>query len=131
VGKIDHPGHAHAFYTNLADDIARKQAHVNETYPEYAPLLDTLISFALKNTESGLDGAPERPVSDRSIRLAGTQAKTTLENALPQPGSLSTVTLTEQQITSWLAMEMKNSPDLPLRDVQVYLRDGTIQIWDW
>jgi hypothetical protein len=89
-----------------------------------------LISFAVNNAESGMDGAPERPgepiVPSDS---AGIQAKTTLENALPQPGSLSTATLTEQQITSWLAMEMKNSPDLPLRDVQVYLRDGTIQIW--
>ena len=26
-------------------------------------------------------------------------------------------------------MEMKNSPDLPLRDVQIYLRDRIIQIW--
>ncbi len=26
-------------------------------------------------------------------------------------------------------MEMKNSPDLPLRNVQIYLRDGKIQLW--
>ncbi|MCB9146937.1 MAG: hypothetical protein H6635_16380, partial [Anaerolineales bacterium] len=37
--------------------------------------------------------------------------------------------LTEQEITSWLALEMKNSPDLPLSDVQVYLRDGSVQVW--
>ena len=131
VGKLIIPATPTPFTQTLADDIAAQtRADVNEIYPEYAPLLDTLISFALKNTESGLDGAPERPgepiVPSDS---AGTQAKTTLENALPQPGSLSTVTLTEQQITSWLAMEMRSSPDLPLRDVQVYLRDGTIQIW--
>jgi hypothetical protein len=26
-------------------------------------------------------------------------------------------------------MEMKENPDLPLSDVQVYMRDGKIQIW--
>lgn len=109
---------------------AQTRADISEMYPEYASLVDTLISFAINNAESGMDGAPERPgepiiPSD----TAGIEAKTTLENALPQPGSLSTTTLTEQQITSWLAMEMKDSPDLPLSDLQVFLRDGTIQIW--
>jgi tetratricopeptide (TPR) repeat protein len=119
------------FTQTLADDVAAQtRADISEMYPEYAPLVETLISFAINNAASGMDGAPERPgepiiPSDS----AGTQAKTTLENALPQPGSLSTATLTEEQITSWLAMEMRNSPDLPLSDVQVYLRDGTIQIW--
>jgi tetratricopeptide (TPR) repeat protein len=115
----------------LADDIApQTRAKVITEYPQYAPLVDTLISFAVNNTESGTDGAPERPGAPIvPSDSAGTQAKTTLEKALPQPGSLNTATLTEQQITSWLAMEMKNNPDLPLSDVQVYLRDGQIQVW--
>jgi len=119
------------FTLALADDIAAQtRADVNAKYPEYGPLVDTLISFAMNNAENGMDGAPERPgepivPSD----LAGIQAITSIQNALPQPGSLSTLTLTEQQITSWLAMEMKNSPDLHLHDVQVYLRDETVQIW--
>jgi len=119
------------FTQTLADDVAAQtRADVSEMYPEYAPLVDTLIRFAINNAESGMDGAPERPGAPIvPSDSAGIVAKTTLENALPQPGSLSTATLTEQQITSWLAMEMKNNPDLPLSDVQVYLRDGTIQIW--
>jgi tetratricopeptide (TPR) repeat protein len=119
------------FTQTLADDVAAQtRADVSEKYPEYAPLVDTLIRFAINNAESGMDGAPERPGAPIvPSDSAGIVAKTTLENALPQPGSLSTATLTEQQITSWLAMEMKNNPDLPLSDVQVYLRDGTIQIW--
>jgi hypothetical protein len=52
-----------------------------------------------------------------------------LANSLPQPGSMTSVTITEQQISSWLALEMKNNPDLPLSEVQVYLRDGKVQIW--
>jgi len=57
------------------------------------------------------------------------EAKSMFANSIPQPGSLSSATITEQQITSWLAMEMKNSPDLPLSEIQVYLRGGQIQIW--
>ncbi|MDO8755687.1 MAG: hypothetical protein Q7J80_17470 [Anaerolineales bacterium] len=116
---------------SLANDIApQTRAQVSATYPQYAPLVDALINFAIQNSESGMEGAPERPgaeivTSDKT----GLEAKIALENALPQPGSLSSVTITEQQITSWLALEMKNSPDLPLRDVQIYLRDGKIQVW--
>ena len=77
-----------------------------------------------------MEGAPERPGAEifpsDAVALEG---KTALENALPQPGSLNTATLTEQQITSWLAMEMANNPDLPLKNVQIYLRDGQVQVW--
>lgn len=115
----------------LADNVASEtRAQVNEEYPQYAPLVDTLISLAISNTKNGMEGAPERPgaaiVPSDSVGLEG---KNALKNALPQPGSLNTATLTEQQITSWLAMEMRNSPDLPLRDVQVYLRDSQIEVW--
>jgi hypothetical protein len=89
-----------------------------------------LIGLAIKNAESGMQGAPERPGAEIiPFDGAGEEARSKLENALPQPGALSSVTLNEQQITSWLAMQMKNSPDLPLSDVQVYLRDDKIQIW--
>jgi hypothetical protein len=103
---------------------------MNENYPQYAPLVDALIGFAVNSADSGLDGAPERPGAPiLPSDAAGVEAKTALENALPQPGSLSSATLTERQLTSWLVMEMKNNPDLPLSDVQVYLRDNKIQIW--
>ncbi|HET7145093.1 MAG TPA: hypothetical protein VFI68_13830, partial [Anaerolineales bacterium] len=115
----------------LADDIApQTRAEVSAEYPQYAALVETLISFAVNNTQNGMDGAPERPGAPiLTSETAGAQAKTALEKALPQPGSLNTVTLTEQQLTSWLAMEMKNNPDLPLHDIQIYLRDGQIQVW--
>ncbi len=115
----------------LTDGVAAQtRAQVVTKYPEYAPLVDTLISFAVNNTESGMDGAPERPgVQIVPSDSVGLQAKKSFEKALPQPGSLNTAMLTEQQITSWLAMEMKNSPDLPLSDVQVYLQNGEIQVW--
>jgi len=119
------------FTQDLPADIASQtRADISKTYPQYALLTDTLISFALKNTDSGMDGAPAQPgESIVASESAGAQAMKTIENALPQPGSLSTITLSEQEITSWLATEMKNSQDLPLENVQVYLRDNKIQIW--
>lgn len=115
----------------LADDIAAQtRAEIGASYPQYAPLVDALISLAVSNAKSGMEGAPERPGAQIiSSDTAGLEAKTALESALPQPGTLNTVTLTELQITSWLAMEMKNNPDLPMREIQVYLRNGQIQIW--
>jgi hypothetical protein len=131
IAKLILPATPTALAQPLADDIApQTRAEVTVKYPQYATLVDTLISFAVHNTANGMEGAPEQPGAPIvPSDLAGTQAKTILENALPQPGSLNTATLTEQQITSWLAAEMKNSPDLPLRDVQVYLRDGQVQVW--
>ncbi|MCK6567294.1 MAG: hypothetical protein DCC59_06055 [Chloroflexi bacterium] len=115
----------------LPDDVAPDtRAEVGKKYPEYAPLVDALLGYAISNAKNGMDGAPERP-GDRILTsdTAGIEAKKMLAASLPQPGSMSTVTITERQITSWLIMEMKNSPDLPLSEVQVYLRDGKVQIW--
>ena len=120
-------------YTEIssAGNVAlQTRAQMSTKYPQYASLLDALIGFAMSNTEGGMEGAPERPGAEiLPSDEAGMEAKITLENSLPQPGSLSSVSLTERQLTSWLTMEMKNNPDLPLSDVQVYMRDGKIQIW--
>jgi tetratricopeptide (TPR) repeat protein len=106
------------------------RAEVNKTNPEYAPLVDALLGFAVANAGNGMEGAPERP-GDRIIVSdeLGMETKDMLAKSLPQPGSMTSVTITEQQITSWLVMELKNNPDLPLSEVQVYLRDGKVQIW--
>lgn len=115
----------------LPDDLApQTRAEVNETYPQYAPLVDALLGFAVSNAENGMDGAPERP-GDRIVTsdTAGVEAKVMLSNSLPQPGTMTSVTITEQQLSSWLVMETKNNPDLPLSDIQVYLRNGKVQIW--
>lgn len=115
----------------LADDVApQTRAEVNAQYPQYAPLMDALLGFAIDNSENGMEGAPERP-GDRILASdsTGLEAKSMLENSLPQPGSMTTLTITEQQLTSWIAMELKNNPDLPLNDIQVYLRDNKVQVW--
>lgn len=117
--------------SNLPDDVApQTRAEINKSHPEFTPLVDALLGFALENASNGMEGAPERPGDKIATSdVAGMEAKALLENSLPQPGSMTSVTITEQQITSWLAMEMKNNPDLPLSDIQVFLRDGKVQIW--
>ena len=115
----------------LVDGVApQTRAEVSENYPQYAALVDALIGFAVSNAGNGMEGAPERPGDEITIsEQSGMEVETMLENSLPQPGSLTSITITEQQITSWLALEMKNNPDLPLSDVQVFLRNGQIQVW--
>jgi tetratricopeptide (TPR) repeat protein len=115
----------------LADDIAPKtRAQIGESYPQYSQLMDALISYAVENANNGMEGAPERPGAEIMVsENAGTEAKSAFEKTLFQPGALNSVSITEQQITSWLAMGMSKNPDLPLSDVQVYLRNGKVQIW--
>ncbi|MBI5951405.1 MAG: hypothetical protein HY865_07090 [Chloroflexi bacterium] len=116
--------------SSAGDVASQTRAEMSAKYPQYAALLDALIGFAVNNAEGGMEGAPERPgaeiiPSDETAM----EVKLTLENSMPAPGSLSSISLTERELTSWLAMEMKENPDLPLSDVQVYMRDGKIQIW--
>ncbi len=115
----------------LTSDIAPEtRAEINTKYPQYAPLVDALILLAVENSGSGMEGAPERPGAEIiTSDVTAREAKVLLANSIPQPGSLSSATITEQQVTSWIAMEMKNNPDLPLSEVQVYLRNGKIQVW--
>jgi hypothetical protein len=92
--------------------------------------VDALIDLALSNAEAGMEGAPPRPgaeiIPSNSI---AEETRAIIQKSLPKPGSLSSVALSEQQLTSWLDMELQNNPDLPLSDVQVYLRDDKIQLW--
>lgn len=112
------------------DIASQTRARIGAQYPQYAPLVDALISFAVDNAESGLEGAPERPgVQMVPSETTALEAITAFEKALPQPGSLSSVTLTEKQLTSWLALEIQNTPDLPLSDMHVYLQNDRIQLW--
>lgn len=116
---------------SLSADIApQTRAEINQTYPQYASLVDALLGLALDNAQNGMEGAPKRP-GDAIIAsdLVGLEAKSKLMNSMPEPGSMTTITITEQQLTSWIMLEMKDNPDLPLKDVQVYLRDGKVQIW--
>ena len=113
-----------------SDLASNTRAEISMKYPQYSPLVDALLQLAVENSEGGMEGAPERPgdpiMTSDNVAM---EAKAMFANSIPRPGSLSSATITEQQITSWLAMEMKNNPDLPLSEIQVYLRGGKVQIW--
>jgi tetratricopeptide (TPR) repeat protein len=115
----------------LAEDIAPEiRAQVGEKYPQYSQLINALIGLAVVNVDNGMDGAPERPGAEIMVsEKAGMEAQAMFAETLFQPGALNSVSITEQQVTSWLAMSMSKNPDLPLNDVQVYLRNGKVQIW--
>ena len=120
-----------AYGNAIESDMASEtRAEIGMKYPQYAPLVDALLQLSMESSNTGMEGAPERP-GDEIITsdVKALEAKSVLSNSIPQPGALSSVTINEQQLTSWLTMEMRNSPDLPLSDVQVYLRGGKIQIW--
>jgi tetratricopeptide (TPR) repeat protein len=131
MAKLFIPATATPIAQTFTDDVAAQtRAEISSNYPQYTVLVDSLISLAITNTENGMEGAPERPgTAIIPSNELGDEARMTLEQSLPQPGSLTSVSLNEQQLTSWLAMELQNSPDLPLNDIQVYLRDDKVQIW--
>jgi hypothetical protein len=52
----------------------------------------------------------------------------TAATSVPAGGEVS-ITLTEAQLTSFVALKLKDNPDAPLQDVQVFLRDGKIQLF--
>jgi tetratricopeptide (TPR) repeat protein len=131
VAKLIIPPTAEPFVSVLADDVAAQtRSDVSAKYPQYIPLVDALIDLALSNAETGMEGAPPRPgaqiIPSNSI---AEEARAVIEKSVPKPGSLTSVTLSEQQLTSWVAMELQNNPDLPLSDIQIYLRDDKIQLW--
>ena len=66
------------------------------------------------------------PVSTEAAGQLTEIWKTAFDNA--QNGQVSVV-ITEAQITSFLALKLAEQPNPPLTDVQVFLRDGKVQIY--
>ena len=131
VGRLILPATSIPLPENSAGDVAaQSRAEVGRSYPQYSALADALIAFAVNNAEAGMDGAPERPGAQilPSDSIAA-EAQSALTSSLPQPGSLTSMMLTEQQATSWLVLEAKKNADLPVSDLQVYLRNDKIQVW--
>jgi hypothetical protein len=61
------------------------------------------------------------PVSTEAAGEVEDLWRTALENA--QDGQV-TVVMTEEQLTSYVAVKLAEEPDAPFEDVQVFLRDG-------
>jgi hypothetical protein len=77
-------------------------------------------------------GGPTPPASPIAV---STEAAGELANlwsvaatSVPQGGEVS-VTLTETQLTSFVALRLQEQDDPPLKDIQVFLRDGKLQLY--
>lgn len=86
--------------------------------------------LALAALACSLGAAPTPPASPIPV---STEAAVELESALEtaaasEPGSEVTLTMTEEQVTSYVNNELAEQPDSPFTDAQVYLRDGQIQV---
>lgn len=86
-----------------------------------------LLAVASLACSVGL-GGPTPPASPIPF---STEAAGQFENLVTQAVGSSrdgevTVVVTEAQLTSYIALRLQETPDAPLQDVQVYLRDGQI-----
>jgi len=92
----------------------------------------TILSLALASLACDLSvGGPTPPASPIPVSTeAAGQLLTVWEDAVrTADGGQVSVTITEEQITSYLNFKLLEQTDPPLRDVQVFLRDGKIQIY--
>ena len=76
-------------------------------------------------------GAPTAPASPIpvSTEAAGELEdawQTALENA--GPNGEVTVVMTEEQVTSFVALKLAEEPDVPLENIQIFLRDGKMTL---
>jgi uncharacterized protein YpmS len=90
------------------------------------------LSLAGLACGSGLGvGAPTAPASAIPV---STEAAGELEdlwtNAIKNagPNGEVTVVMTEEQLTSYVAVKLAEEPDVPITDVQIFLRDGQMTL---
>ena len=76
-------------------------------------------------------GGPKPPASPIAV---STEAAGQFEDIITQAVGNSqngevTVVVTEEQLTSFIALKLAEDPDAPLQDIQIFLRDGQIVIY--
>lgn len=92
-----------------------------------------IIALALASLACDLSvGGPTPPASPIAVSTEAAGELTNLwssaATSVPQGGELS-LKLTEAQLTSFVALRLQDQPDAPLKDIQVFLRDGKIQLF--
>ena len=89
-----------------------------------------LLAAANLACSIGLGG----PTPPASPIVVSTEAAGQLEDIITQAVGSSqngevTITVTEEQLTSFIALKLAEEPDAPLQDVQIFLRDGQIVLF--
>jgi len=81
-----------------------------------------VLAAGLACSVPGLSSPTPIPVSTE----AAGELVATLTSITPGPGGEISVTLTQEQLTSYVATELARSPDVPLTEPQIVLDDGKI-----
>jgi hypothetical protein len=87
-------------------------------------LLATLVFGALACNLPGANSPTAIPVSTEAA--GGLVA--TLTSITPGPGGETTITLTQEQLTSYVALELQKTPDVPFTDPQIILTEGKLKM---
>jgi uncharacterized protein YpmS len=91
--------------------------------------LTVLVLASLSCNLPGKSKAPEPtpiPVSTESIEELEQEIEDAVATA--QSGGPVELTFTEQQLTSLAAAQLESQPDTPVKDIQVSLRNGQVEI---
>lgn len=97
---------------------------------EQQALLEALTSLARLAIASEANNAPVAPGPAITVDLEqGRAFRQTLRQAVPATGGVGQVLVTEAQLTGWLALELRHTPELPVRDPQVYLLNERIHVF--
>jgi hypothetical protein len=91
-----------------------------------------VVALALAGLACDLSvGGPSAPGSPIpvSTQAAGQVRELWKAAATNAANDQISVTITEEQLTSFVALKLQENPDSPLKDIQIYLRDGKIQLF--
>lgn len=89
------------------------------------PILLSLAALACSLGKTPSPPASPIPVSTEAAGELEDLWKSAIENA--ENGQV-TVVMTEEQVTSYVALKLAEEPDAPFQDVQVFLRDGKMTL---
>ncbi len=91
-----------------------------------------ILTLTAAGLACALPGGPQPPASPIAVSTAAaTEMQETVQTAVAdaaQSGQLD-LTLTEEQVTSYVALQLADQVDSPITDLQIFLRDDKIQMF--
>ena len=86
------------------------------------------VSIACNMPISGRQAPAETiPISTEAVLSLEENISAAIQQA--KENGKVTLVVTESQLTSYMAFEVTSQPEMPVKDVQVYLRDGQVQVY--
>ncbi len=96
---------------------------------QYDSPVEAFVAFLKEAANGGMDGAPAMPdIGVIPSTSAGEEVIARLDEAMQNNGTFA-FGIDEYQATSIAVLVLQHMPELPIRDPQVYFRDGKILAW--